>query len=322
VELLVVITIIGILIALLLPAVQMAREGARKMQCANNLKQMGLAVHHFHEQHGHLPSGGWGWMWAPHPDRGVGLQQTGGWFYSLLPYLEQRALYDLGAGVGIKNETKKQLLAANKQRLGTPLSVLNCPTRRRCDVYPVFNDTPYSYVKKPLLCDTLAVGSRIDYACNGGEIHWSDPGPYSLAYGDSGEYQWVSANNCTGVIFFHALFSFRDVTDGLSSTYLIGEKYIDPEQWAKGTSIGDDQGPFIADDRDSMRFAVEGQYVAPLQGIPGYDNTSIFGSEHSGSFNMVFCDGAVRDISYFISETVHRHLCNRQDGATIDAKTY
>ena len=100
VELLVVITIIGILIALLLPAVQAVREAARRVECSNHIKQLALAMHSFHESQGAFPSGGWGYTWAPHPDRGLGIEQPGGWAYSLLPFYEQQALFDLGSGVG------------------------------------------------------------------------------------------------------------------------------------------------------------------------------------------------------------------------------
>ena len=95
VEPLVVITIIGILIGLLLPAVQAAREAARQLQCRNNLKQLALAaLDHEHVNHW-LPTGGWGSTWVGDPDAGFGTLQPAGFFYNVLPYMEQQALHDL-----------------------------------------------------------------------------------------------------------------------------------------------------------------------------------------------------------------------------------
>jgi type II secretory pathway pseudopilin PulG len=123
-----VITIIGILISLLLPAVQSAREAARRTQCQNNLKQMGLAMLNHEQAQTFFPSGGWGWFWVGVPDRGTGREQPGGWGYALLPYLEQTALHDAGAD-GDPNSLSAQKLAASAQRIATPLAMYQCPTR-------------------------------------------------------------------------------------------------------------------------------------------------------------------------------------------------
>ena len=97
VELLVVVTIIGVLIALLLPAVQAARETARQSQCKNNLKQLALGCLNHETATGRYPTGGWGWAWTGDADMGNDRLQPGGWIYNLLPFIEQPALHDMGA---------------------------------------------------------------------------------------------------------------------------------------------------------------------------------------------------------------------------------
>src|SRR5664279_103831 len=99
IELLVVIAIIAVLIALLLPAVQAAREAARRAQCANNLKQLGVAMHSHLAAFGRFPSGGWCWTQVGEPERGTDRHQGGGWAYNLLGFLEQQALRDAGLGL-------------------------------------------------------------------------------------------------------------------------------------------------------------------------------------------------------------------------------
>src|SRR5579862_9232698 len=94
VELLVVITIIGILISLLLPAVNSAREAARQTQCKNNLKQLGLAACSHETINKFFPSGGWGWNWVGDPNQGYGPLQPGNWIYNVFPYCDQQALHD------------------------------------------------------------------------------------------------------------------------------------------------------------------------------------------------------------------------------------
>ena len=144
VELLVVITIIGILMGMLLPAVNAARESGRNAQCKNNLKQLGAACLAHEQAHGFFPTGGWGWSWAGDPDRGYGDQQPGGWIYNILPHADMSPLHDLGftpstmygwSGNVIPGSTPLSKSAAALQLIATPWPLTNCPTRHRPPTY-------------------------------------------------------------------------------------------------------------------------------------------------------------------------------------------
>ncbi len=95
IEVLVVILIISVLVGMVLPAVQMAREASRRSQCQSKLKQIGVAIHLHENTQMRLPSGGWGAHWIGDPNRGSGVTQPGGWVYQILPYMDYEALYDL-----------------------------------------------------------------------------------------------------------------------------------------------------------------------------------------------------------------------------------
>ncbi|HMP06498.1 MAG TPA: DUF1559 domain-containing protein, partial [Lacipirellulaceae bacterium] len=126
VELLVVIAIIGVLVALLLPAIQAAREAARRSHCANNVKQLATAFLTHEAAHRHYPTGGWGYRWFGEPDGGYGKRQPGGWGYNILEFIEQPALRRLGQGVTDINARQPLL----RQVAETLPAVFNCPSKR------------------------------------------------------------------------------------------------------------------------------------------------------------------------------------------------
>ena len=321
VELLVVITIIGILIGLLLPAVQSAREAARRLQCSNHLKQLGLACLQHESIHGHFPSNGWGYQWTGDPDRGFGWKQPGGWIYNVLPFIEQQALHDLQLG-----KTGDARAEAASQMISTPLPIMNCPTRRRAVLYRVNSGAHY---QTPLIggpsgnqrAATTTMVARSDYACNGG-VSWVkpprpnlDPGPSSYSEVTSAEY-WVEdcVKKFTGVIGVASEIPMGAIRDGASNTYLVGEKVLMPECYASGGCGGDNENMYMGSNQDTERFSI----YTPQQDRSNSDNNVQWGSAHSGGFNMAFCDGSVRSISYSIDATAHKWLGHRADGEVVD----
>jgi prepilin-type N-terminal cleavage/methylation domain-containing protein len=166
VELLVVIAIIGILVALLLPAVQAAREAARRMQCTNHLKQIGLALLNHESATRRIPSGGWGHNLIGDPDRGSHLKQPGGWCYSLLPFLDQQATYDIGKGMA---DTQKR--AALPRLMQTVQPGFICPSRRSVVLYR----NKYN----PVNSNGTALCAKSDYGGNAGYVGYPYHGALS-----------------------------------------------------------------------------------------------------------------------------------------------
>jgi prepilin-type N-terminal cleavage/methylation domain-containing protein/prepilin-type processing-associated H-X9-DG protein len=321
VELLVVITIIAILIALLLPAVQAAREAARQAQCTNHLKQLGLGSLTHEQAQGFLPYAGWTYYWEGDPDRGYDRRQPGGWIYNVLPFIEQQAMHDRGARLGATSQAKRDALASVAQ---TPLSVLNCPSRRPAILFP----NGYSQ------CNITAVSTcaHTDYAGNGGSVAfiWNPPtngGDPSFA--DVSTFQWPDkdVSGQTGVTCPTLIVRIRDITDGVSNTYLLGEKNVNPDYYFTGTQASDNNPIYAGLDWDWTRWGfspASGNMATslPFQDRPGTSNEYVFGSAHGNGFNVVLCDGSARSISYTINPVVHYRLCNRMDGQTIDAKSF
>ena len=320
VELLVSLAIIGILIALLLPAVQLVRESARITKCQNNLKQMSLAM----LTHDHVfrvfPSGGWGHEWVGVPERGSGPRQPGGWIYNILPYLEEGNLHDLGAG--LSGDTANE---AYSSRLQTPICLFVCPSRRECVCWPISDKYPYVRTPKPY--GTVAVAPRADYAVNAGTSHvFSIAGPTSLEQGDDPKY-WLSPapRKFSGISHLHLGVSLKDVWDGAGKTYMVGEKHVPSNEYATGESFGDNESLYSGYCTDLHRFAgiIERQryslspFVPPLpDDAPSESSIPAdirFGSAHQSGFNMAFCGGAVRFVAYEVDPEIHLRAGHRRD---------
>jgi prepilin-type N-terminal cleavage/methylation domain-containing protein len=303
IELLVVISIVVILLGLLVPAVQMSREASRRVQCMNNVRQLALAVQLFENSHRSYPAGGWGKLWAGVPDMGLGPNQPGGWIYQVLPNLEQAALFSLGGSNGIDAQQ-------NSRRLSTPLPVLHCPSRRAAELY--HNEKPWI----PQLHALVPALARNDYAMNGGSVlvRYGN-GPANLA--EATDFAWPSMSQNNGLCYQRSRVKVGQVTDGLSHTYLLGEKQIPHEHYYSGQEWGDNESAYGGDDRDLTRFT--GWEHAPLSDFqapfPFHDplGGSSFGSPHS-IFHMAFADGSVAAVSYSIDAKVHRLHGDKADG--------
>lgn len=303
IELLVVIAIIAILVALLLPAVQKVREASNRTRCQNNLKQIGLGMHNHHTANGHLPTGGWGWVWIGVPTRGYGKEQPGGWLYNMLPYVEQQAAHDRGSGL-----TGAAFTAEVQGVVQTTVPQFNCPTRRNGGPYP--NAAGYTVYSADAAGTTVtfvpATMARTDYAANCGNVGYNElgGGPGSLSGGtdsffNSGNY--ANHLTCNGVIYLRSTIKFKQITRGTSQTYLVGERYLNPDAYFTGTDAADNESMYVGMDNDIFRSSAAG---APRQDQKGGGFTTLYGSAHSGGINMLYCDGSVRVINYDVNPTV------------------
>jgi len=281
IELLVVIAIIAVLIALLLPAVQQAREAARRAQCRNNLKQIGLALHNYHDQAQSLPPG-WIGVTSGQPDVSGG----NGWSSQsrLLPQLDQSPLYnriDFNSPVGS---------ASNQAARTRPLSVFRCPS----DVGPDRWTIPSAGTTNPLAEVATASYAGVFGKDEVDECNGLPPG---------------SPCNSDGVFYLNSRTRFADVTDGLSNTLLVGERMTQIANgwlytWAGVISGGDNPICRILGDTDVT---------------PNHSNVRMdeFASYHTGGANFLMGDGAVRFIQTNIDLNVYRSLASRAAGDVV-----
>jgi prepilin-type N-terminal cleavage/methylation domain-containing protein len=317
VELLMVIAIIGFLIALLLPAVQGAREAGRRAQCSNNLHQIGLAALAHEEAHGFYPADGWGWYWVGDPDRGFGANQCGGWIYNILPYTDQTELHDLGWN---GDSAAKRQAAIKLVR--TPLPFANCPTRRRTILFPAREDT-VAYNAGGISKGDIPGNHNLahtDYAACAGDAardeYW--PGPDTAPAMVTVPWHDV-LHECTGVVFECSEVKSAQITDGASNTIFAGEKYLDPANYNSAEPFkADNENQFAGMDNDNTRCTSS----PPMLDRYGCTSTLQFGSAHAQSCFFTFCDGSVHPLSYSIAAEAFQCLGNRADGQVISASNF
>ena len=290
VELLVVIAIIGILIALLLPAVQAAREAARRSQCTNNLKQLGIAMHNYHDSFKSFPSG-----YIQHVPA---VDNEGHWAWSafILPYVEQAPLHDQ-LKVGTVPVSVAMLTPALLDAMQTPLAAFRCPSAAG---QPDIHDEPGRRIKANGGSESgLAV---TNYITNNSTFGLKKPGgtdPYTQAL---------------GVFYRHSKVAFRDITDGSSNVILVGERaYIlnNVKAFAGAlfaTRDANGTGPYnsssgSASNQGLISIFGGGAAVINAAATSGQGRIA-YSSNHPGGANFCLCDGSVR----FLSETIHANV--------------
>jgi prepilin-type N-terminal cleavage/methylation domain-containing protein len=300
IELLVVIAIIAILIGLLLPAVQKVREAAARMKCSNNLKQIGLAMHNFHDTSGTLP---WG--------RSKGALDSPSWAVLVLPYIEQDNVYKRFTNPNINGTnfpmivrgarpvvTTHNLIRGQWVATGvmqTPISVFNCPSR------------PGNRVVREQDGNSVTEGTAADYGVNFGSGTSSaenDNGAFNFSCGPCGEGQTLLA-----------------LTDGTSNTLLVGEKHVTPAGLGKfDAATGAEMDFSIYSSQPGKWAYVTGRKAGsnfPLALGPTTPYANQFGSWHTSVVLFAFGDGSVRGLKTSTAGSTLGLLSARNDGLVI-----
>ncbi len=327
VELLVVIAIIGVLVALLLPAVQAAREASRRSQCLNNLRQIGVGCHNFQTARGSFPSAGGAVEQFFNPaelSKAAYGYEGASWMYQILPFIEQQNLYNLRRGDGAANAGFVKTGLAEK-----PVPTFNCPTR-----------------SGRLVVNGVDVYSLGDYA--GVMANWNDPGWAGFAWRtsvapnqDEDVLVWtgilakggqVNKSSTPPQIWKFPRVDFKSIEDGSSNTILVAEKAVAQQNWTAPTNpfpYWEIYGYYTGADWPVMRLfgALKPSGPNPSPEIPVLDDSTKrtvnyehgFGSAHPGVFCTVWGDASTRAISTSADLTLLDQLGKRADQSTASA---
>lgn len=319
VELLVVIAIIGILIGLLLPAVQAAREAARRSQCTNNIKQLALALHNYHDLNKVFPCSHMGGLasinWSDFTPYG----QPRSWMFAILPFVEQKALYD-------KANVYDVPLGSGKPGDST-YTVLTEASRTVVDTFLCPSDSRQQALMRNLrgLPDPNDERAVTNYkGCSGSNWGWGDAicrhtwprgghwpnDPNGLDHGNGIIMRNTDGDPRTWV-------SIAEVTDGTSNTFAIGEtvpRWCRYTWWWHFDATTATCGIPLNYKSDAIRTnpskTLETEWA-------DWGNNKCFMSRHPGGANFAFCDGSVKFISETIDLYIYRMLANRGDGEAV-----
>ena len=309
VELLVVIAIIGILVGLLLPAVQAAREAARRTQCTNNLKQIGLAFHNYHDTYGQFPPGvlcasqNFGYAWGAY----------------ILPFVEQEALAD-----SIPIGTRPITTAPAKQGGETVIEGYLCPS----DPHPEINVTRTLNVvpTNPVATSNYVgnSGSSVIKDC-GQDVACNTQAAFRCNLDDTGANLGQLQSYYKGVLFPRSHIEFRDITDGTANTILVGERdYESTDHGNHGAANWIGVQNVTSGDGNRMynvlslgpKWRVIND-IDPDGNQDWIDHADAFSSQHPGGAQFVLNDGSVQFLTETIDTTTWKDLCVRNDGNPI-----
>jgi type II secretory pathway pseudopilin PulG len=283
IELLTTLAILSLLVGLLLPAIQRVREAGTRLQCQNNLKQIGLAFHSHHDTYGVFPAGGGAWendrTWNGDAPALYDAQQWG-WGYQILPFIEQTNLWLVPPGVFPPGSTAGPF--GDIEVASTPIKIYNCPSLRGPTVFPYAGWSP-EYGKRAMM----------DYVGNGGSGNAYDGALVPVGY----------------------VVRFTDFVDGTSNTLLVGEKYLDRAIATLAPDCNDDQGWTDGWDNDTICFA---NGTSPIPDGTAPTCGTIFGSPHETGMQCVLCDGSVRSVRFSAGYTNFLIFCQRNSGQVLD----
>ena len=302
IELLVVIAIIAILIGLLLPAVQKVREAAARIQCANNLKQLGLALQQYHDANGTFP--------PPYINKGpylnTGFPITHGWAPFILPYIEQKPLYDL------YHWDLPQYVPENQPVQAKQLNIFQCPSTPEQDRY--YRMGPFEYFGTEGACGDYTLTLGVDPAL--APLGWVD---------SAGDYRGALTNTPTAALTLSPTTAgtrLTDITDGASNTILLAEDAGRPRLWQAGKAGPNPQalagGPW---DHFKGDIVLEGSTfdgtAAPGKCALNCSNDQEVYAFHTGGANAVFADGSVHFLKAGMDIRIMAGLITRAGGEVV-----